>query len=84
MINSLRGARATKQAAALTGMDETTQDLPSGTKSTSDRDGAIADLKNRGGVRVAVIVDHVGHGFGGAKLVAVNWISVIALRLRPP
>jgi hypothetical protein len=40
--------------------------------------------KNRGGVRVAVIVDHVGHGFGGAKLVAVNWISVIALRLRPP
>jgi hypothetical protein len=28
--------------------------------------------------------DHVGHGFGGAKLVAVNWISVIALRLRAP
>jgi hypothetical protein len=31
-----------------------------------------------------VILDHVDHGFGGAKLVAVNWISVIALRLRAP
>jgi hypothetical protein len=27
---------------------------------------------------------YVGHGFGGANVVAVNWISVIALRLRAP
>jgi hypothetical protein len=27
---------------------------------------------------------HVGHGFGGANVVAVNWISWIALRLRAP
>jgi hypothetical protein len=28
--------------------------------------------------------DQVGHGLGGANDVAVNWISVIALRLRAP
>src|SRR5215470_19173814 len=29
----------------------------------------------------AELTDHVGQGFAGAKVVAVNWMSVIALRL---
>jgi hypothetical protein len=45
------------------------------------------DARHKAGHDESEIVaanSHVGHGLGGANVVAVNEISVIALRLRAP